>query len=171
MSSQTSGALELDADVEVVSGSARCVGAWTVGRIAPLERRLSDLRWPEGPEVALDGSGVSGMDTAGVWLLRRAVQALERSGRRVSLSGLRPEHRALLDLVSALDVEAAIAAMPKPPLLEKVGRAAWLGAERAAKLLSFVGEIAVVALRSAARPARIRWRQIGRASCRERVSY
>jgi len=160
MSSQTSGALELDADVEVVSGTARCVGAWTVGRIAPLERRLSDLRWPEGPEVALDGSGVSAMDTAGVWLLRRAVQALERSGRTVCLSGLRPEHRALLDLVSALDIEAAIAAMPKPPLLEKVGRAAWQGAEQAAKLLSFVGEIAVVALRSAARPARIRWRPV-----------
>ena len=160
MSSQTSGALEFDADVEVVSGTARCVGAWTVGRIAPLERRLSDLRWPAGPEVALDGSGVSGMDTAGVWLLRRAVQALERSGRTVSLSGLRPEHRALLDLVSALDIEAAIAAMPKPPLLEKVGRAVWQGAEQAAKLLSFVGEIAVVALRSAARPARIRWRPI-----------
>jgi len=161
MSSRTSGALELDADVEVVSGAARCIGAWTVGRIAPLERRLSDLRWPESPEVALDGSGVSAMDTAGVWLLRRAVQALERSGRTVSLRGLRPEHQALLELVSALDVEAAIAAMPGPPLLlERIGRAAWQDAEQAAKLLSFVGEIAVVALRSAARPARIRWRPI-----------
>jgi phospholipid/cholesterol/gamma-HCH transport system permease protein len=160
MSSQTSGTLELDADVEVVSGTARCVGAWTVGRIAPLEKRLSDLRWPAGPEVGFDGSGVSAMDTAGVWLLLRAMQALERSGRRVSLRGLRPEHRALLDLVSTLDIEAAIAEMPNPPLLEKVGRAAWQGAEQAAKLLSFVGEIAVVALRSAARPARIRWRPI-----------
>jgi len=109
----------------------------------------------------LDGSDVSAMDTAGVWLLRRAVRTLERSGRAVVLRGLRPEHQALLEMVGAPAVEAALAEPPPgPPFLEGLGRRAWQGGEQALELLSFVGEITAVALRSAARPARIRWKPI-----------
>jgi phospholipid/cholesterol/gamma-HCH transport system permease protein len=126
-----------------------------------LERRLPRVPWPGGTPIVLDGSDVSAMDTAGVWLLRRAVRTLERSGRAVVLRGLRPEHQALLEMVGAPAVEAALAEPPPgPPFLEGLGRRAWQGGEQALELLSFVGEITAVALRSAARPARIRWKPI-----------
>jgi len=149
-----------DADFEVVGAVARCWGDWTVSRLAPVERRLAGLRWPDGEVFAIDGSGVTAMDTAGGWLLRRAIRELERAGRRVVLGGLRPEHQALLEMVPAHDVEEALVAAQGPGFLERVGRRAWANGEQAAKLLSFVGEIAMVALRSLGRPSRIRWRPI-----------
>lgn len=159
MSSGSSSGLEADADIEVVHDTVRCIGAWTVGRIARLERRLDDTSWPKGQELVFDGSSLSAMDTAGVWLLRRALRTLERSGQRVSLQGLRAEHEALFAMIASPDVEVALATtVSTPPLLERVGAFAWHGGQQGIKMLSFVGEIAVAAARCAAQPTRIRWR-------------
>jgi phospholipid/cholesterol/gamma-HCH transport system permease protein len=152
---------ETGADVEIAAGVARCVGAWTVGRIAALERRLPAIPWPKGPELTIDASGLAAMDTAGAWLLRRAVRGFETAGRRVSLQGLRAEHQALLDMVASSDVDAALeASSAREPLLARIGRAAWQSGSQALEMLSFVGEIAIVSSRSVTRPARIRWRPI-----------
>jgi phospholipid/cholesterol/gamma-HCH transport system permease protein len=150
-----------DADVEVADGEVRCGGAWTVAHMAPLEARLDRVGWPAGPEVVIDGSAVTEMDTAGAWTLHRILQAVERSERRVSLRGLRGEHEALLRMVSRPDVEEGLAAAAaRPSFLERIGRSAWSGSQQALEMLSFVGETAIVGLRSLSRPARIRWKPI-----------
>ncbi|MCC6639823.1 MAG: MlaE family lipid ABC transporter permease subunit [Deltaproteobacteria bacterium] len=154
-------ALERDADVEIDAAAVRCVGAWTVGSIATLEGRLSRLAWPSDRELVIDASGVVAMDTAGAWLLRRTMQALEREGRTVRVEGLRSEHRALADLLATPAVAAAVAGQPATPgWLARLGRAAVQTVTQSLEMLSFVGEASLVALRSIARPARIRWRPI-----------
>jgi phospholipid/cholesterol/gamma-HCH transport system permease protein len=152
---------ERDADVEIVGGDVRCVGAWTVGQMAALGARLDHIGWPAAKEVVIEGSAVSAMDTAGAWVLRQLLKTLERGGRRVSLRGLRSEHEALLRMVTSPDLGEALAApTPGPSLLERIGAIAWDGARQGLEMLTFVGETAGVALRSLSRPGRIRWKPI-----------
>jgi len=139
----------------------RCVGAWTVDHLAGLEARLDRIEWPVGKEAVVEGSAVGAIDTAGAWVLRRILQTLDRGGGGVSLQGFRPEHEALLRMVGSPDVGAALAAsVARPSFLERLGAFVWNGAARSLEMLSFVGETAVVALHSVARPARIRWKPI-----------
>jgi phospholipid/cholesterol/gamma-HCH transport system permease protein len=150
-----------DADVEVADGDVWCVGAWTVDHMARLEVRLDHIGWPAARDVMIEGSAVSAMDTAGAWVLRRILQTLERGGRRVSLGGFRAEHEALLRMVGSPDVGEALAAgVARPSFLERLGAMVWNGTEQGLEMLSFVGETAIVGLRSVARPWRIRWKPI-----------
>ena len=159
--SRPSPAPERSAGVEVADGEVRCVGIWTVDHLAGLEARLDHVAWPSGTEVVIEGAAVSAMDTAGAWVLRRILLSLERGGRRVSLRGLRAEHEALLRMLGSPDIGEALAtAVVRPAFLERVGAAAWNGAQQGLEMLSFVGEIAIVARRSATRPQRIRWKPV-----------
>jgi phospholipid/cholesterol/gamma-HCH transport system permease protein len=152
---------DVDAEVEVADGAVRCLGAWTIGRIARLEQRMERDAWPRGAATALDASAVSAMDTAGAWLVRRLCRALERDGGHVSLYGLRPEHAALLEMVAAADVgTAAATGAVAMPLLERIGAHGWDAARQLLQMLSFIGEVARAALHSVLRPGRIRGRTI-----------
>ncbi|MFY9329852.1 MAG: hypothetical protein WAO76_17830 [Georgfuchsia sp.] len=70
---------QLVIESESVSATAavevRCAGAWTVQGIARLERRLEVLSWPGEGDLAIDGSAISALDTAGAWLLRRTMHS------------------------------------------------------------------------------------------------
>ncbi len=139
----------------------RCVGAWTVGRIARLEDRLAHAVWPRGAAIELDGAAVTAMDTAGAWLVWRLLRTTERDGVRVSLHGLRPEHRALLEMVEATGVgTAGAASAAAAPLLERIGVFAWDAGRQLFETLAFIGEVARSAFRSASQPARIRWKTV-----------
>jgi phospholipid/cholesterol/gamma-HCH transport system permease protein len=140
-------------------GQLRCAGAWALRAIAPLESRLERLVVPGAGEVVIDASAVRAMDTSGAWLLQRTIRTLEAGGRRVRVTGLRPEFEALLRAIAAREVAAQAAPAPAP-LLAQLGQAVWRGLTDVAGLLAFVGEGAIVALRSAARPARIRVKPI-----------
>ena len=151
---------QLDADVQVTADEVRCLGAWTVGRIAKLGERLDRDVWPAGTTVTLDGAGVSAMDTAGAWLLRQIVRALERDAGRVTLQGLRPEYASLLALVDATAFAPAETGAIAASRLERIGALSWRAGSRFVEMLAFVGEVARAALRSASHPARIRWRTV-----------
>ena len=152
---------EADADVEVTAGGVRCVGAWTVGRIAKLDDRLEHRAWPGGAALSLDGSAISAMDTAGAWLLQRLLRALERDAGRVSVHGLRPEHAALLEMIGSIDVEPALApGAAAPSFLQRLGALSWNAGQRLLETLAFIGEVARSAFRSASRPGRIRWKTV-----------
>jgi phospholipid/cholesterol/gamma-HCH transport system permease protein len=167
-------AIALDAAVELRGTVLRCVGAWTVAHLVAIDAwveawvdglattpltRAPGERWPA--EVAIDGSEIRALDTAGAWLLRRMVAGLERTGIRVSMAGFRPEHAALLEMVEALALETeAGAKLPVSSALARLGERLWTNAQQGALLLAFIGEISIAALYSLARPARIRWRPI-----------
>jgi phospholipid/cholesterol/gamma-HCH transport system permease protein len=98
------------------------------------------------------------MDTSGAWVLQRTLRALEQRGRSVQLRGLRPEFESLLQLIASREVRfESIAA---PGVLARIGRQAWLSLGNAFGMLAFLGENAIVLLRSVARPGRIRWRAV-----------
>lgn len=144
--------------VRVEGRAVRCSGPWTIHLVARLERALRRLAWPEHVPLVIDASGVDAMDTAGAWLLRRTARDLERGGRPVTLA-LRPEHEALLELVTS---SGAVAASPRARararFLSGLGRAAWSSAHAAGGLVTFLGELGVTAARPG--PLRVRARQV-----------
>jgi phospholipid/cholesterol/gamma-HCH transport system permease protein len=126
--------------------------------IAQLEPKLARLSHSGDQEVALEASAVTAMDTSGAWLLHRTLQALKQEGRSVQLRGLRPEFQALLQLIASRKIVTESAEAPGP--LARIGHQAWTSLGNTFGMLAFLGENAVVLLRSVARPHRIRWRAI-----------
>ncbi len=134
-------------------------GAWTVAGATELERQVAALPAAGGQGTSLDISQISALDTAGVWLLRRAVRHYEESGAKVKLTGLDGRSRLLFDLVSASADGAAPAAQRVNPLvaaLERLGRAAIETGREAVALVNFVGAVSVTGLRVIASPRRMR---------------
>jgi phospholipid/cholesterol/gamma-HCH transport system permease protein len=152
--------IESDAAPATAAVAARCAGAWTVQGIARLERRLEVLSWPGEKDLVIDGSAITALDTAGAWLLHRTIRALEQRGRNVRMDGLRPEFSALLQLIASRSVTPEHAAPAKPGLLTNIGQGTWRGLSGMVGMLSFIGESALVLLRSLVQPRRIRWRPI-----------
>lgn len=152
--------IESDAAPATAAVAARCAGAWTVQGIGRLERRLEVLSWPGEKDLVIDGSAISALDTAGAWLLHRTIRALEQRGRNVRMDGLRPEFSALLQLIASRPATPEHAAPAKPGLLTNIGQRTWRDLIGMAGMLSFIGESALVLLRSLVQPRRIRWRPI-----------
>lgn len=139
------------------AGTVRCDGLWTMSCLEGLEEVLPNISWP-AEEIRLDCGGISGMDTAGAWLLKRMIETLESSGAKISLSGLKQEYASLLKLVGQ-ECFAEIPAKNRPPgFVEKVGRDFVVELTTLAGLLSFIGETSIALTRTLARPGKIRWR-------------
>ncbi|HTT72337.1 MAG TPA: ABC transporter permease [Anaeromyxobacteraceae bacterium] len=153
-------AREPAAEIRIEGGTLWCAGAWTVRELDSLQRLLARVAWPNSAEVALDGSGIGAFDLAGAFALRGVREALERAGHRVELR-LRPEHEALLAMVSA--PELALGPPPAkraPGLLARIGTWALALGRDSKGVLAFVGQSASIAGRALLRPRRLRWRSV-----------
>jgi phospholipid/cholesterol/gamma-HCH transport system permease protein len=73
-------------------------GDWTLVSSAAIERESEEmLRQAQGAgAVVLDLSGIARLDTAGAWVIGRAVDRLVGAGLAVSVEGARPEHAILM---------------------------------------------------------------------------
>ena len=141
-------------------GRLQCAGAWVLAEVPALERRLGDFAAPAARDLVVDAAGVTAMDTAGAWLLHRALLAMKAQGHVPTVQGLRPEFAVLLELIAARAAPAAAAPAGAPGALVRLGRKAWEAVLGTFGLLSFLGESAVAFARWIAQPQRIRWRPI-----------
>jgi phospholipid/cholesterol/gamma-HCH transport system permease protein len=142
------------------AGELLCGGTWSVHTIAKLERRLADLRWPQGGETVIDGSGITLLDTAGAWLLHRTVRQRAARGGVVSMQGLRTEFAALVQLIAARELALEAPPIRPPPWLVRVGQHVWAAVSGARGYLAFVGESALALFATLRHPGRLRWRPI-----------
>lgn len=150
------------ATIEISATGARCVGRWTLSGITGLRQRLTQIAWPQGSDLAIDGSAIEAIDTTGALLLLRVLSDLERDGRNPRFTGLRDEHQALLDLVHERRVASGEPSAPMAGLnaLPALGKSAWTRIAQSIGFLSFVGETFIALVRALVNPRRIRWRAL-----------
>ncbi|MGH6936677.1 MAG: ABC transporter permease, partial [Methylocella sp.] len=104
-------------------------GLWTVDASAAIEARADALlAESDGAQrVVLDLGRVTGLDTAGAWLIDRARQTLDAKGVDARLESVRPEYEILLR-----EARYHALAAPRPP-----------GGSHLIALLADIGQIAV----------------------------
>jgi len=154
---QTSASIEIRADQKSIT----CRGDWTVTSMGSLESQLARLSVGGTQDVECDCAPVAAMDTAGAVLLLEAAQVLRQAGRSVRITGLRPDHAKLVDLIEAQ--ETGKKPPGKPPhfgLVEHIGEANLKRLDEIAGYVSFVGELFSVLAGVIIRPARLRVRGI-----------
>lgn len=126
-----------------------------------LEHRLAALSWPDVTELAWEAGGITAMDTGGAWLLQRALDKLQREGRRVRVIGLPPEAAALMQMVArSWATVAQAAALPKAGWVERIGRQVWQRVPQALAAVAFLGESMMTLLFLLGHPRAIRWRAL-----------
>jgi phospholipid/cholesterol/gamma-HCH transport system permease protein len=159
------------AAIEIRDGRCYCTGAWTLRGIHGFQQRLNALNWPAG-EIELDMSQLRALDTGGALILINAVVERRRQGHAVQLLNLRPDHRALLDLViersTAYSDTAAATRLFNPLALNTLtlNTPAQLGQKvvwhfsRIRNFLNFTGEASIAFGRAAIQPRRWRLRAL-----------
>jgi phospholipid/cholesterol/gamma-HCH transport system permease protein len=142
------------------TGVLRLSGAWITSGLAHAEAELARFS-PEAARLTIDAGGLLALDTAGALVLYQLLEALQKQGRPVELTGLDEPHALLLDMVreraDSLDAVPGIAATPR---LEQVGRTVWDTIAHGYAGLSFIGMAFLGLLRSVVNPKRLRWRAI-----------
>ncbi len=148
-------AASLQADAH---GGWALAGAWTRHGLAGLARQLPPppVAPAAGAALVLDGSGLSGFDSAGAWWLR---QWLGAQAGQVELRGWAPAWQTLMQLAATADLKPVLTA-PRPGPLGRLGLASLQGLRQALALLAFVGEVAQAGAGVLAHPRRLRWRSV-----------
>ena len=88
-------------------------GAWTAEHLPSLEvlRHSAMEKAARDPEILMDLSGVTSLDTFGAWLLVGIVRDRKDQGQRTKFVELKPEHRGLMDRLEQV--------RPAPPIQEQ----------------------------------------------------
>ena len=134
-------------------------GLWTTLGAGTIHLQLAGLRFPSATGIVIDGAGVTGLDTVGVWLIKGLQRRLQAEGLAVEFQNWAPQHTRLIEAASEI-TGAAILAKPVKPYLEQVGFSAVAAAKETLALLAFIGESSVALARSVVHPARMRWRPV-----------
>src|ERR1700712_2303378 len=128
-------ALELHLDggpslERVVQGNALALyaaGSWTARFASVLESIVGDAEKLTGtrPNIYIDVSDISKLDTFGAWLIERLRRSLTQGGAEAKISGLSENYSTLVDEVRR--VKAGTAPAPTPTtvvgLVDRLGRA------------------------------------------------
>ncbi len=75
------------------------VGGWTIQDAARLDLELHKIDLGGAAEVAIDGTGITRLDSAGTWLLVRAKRDIEAAGARVTQFSLPEVYAPLLHAI------------------------------------------------------------------------
>jgi phospholipid/cholesterol/gamma-HCH transport system permease protein len=87
-------------------------GHWSVDTVAALEPAVEEAAARRAPNIVVDLTGVTHLDTAGAWLFHRLGSKLAAGGSPVSFAGMSESARRLLTKVNQ---EASVVEAPPPP--------------------------------------------------------
>ncbi len=137
------------------AGAWRLAGAWTRQGLVGLAGQLPPPP-AAGAAVLIDGSGLTGFDSAGAWVLR---QWLAGQTAQARWQGWSAPWQALAQLAVAAEVPPP-AQPPRPGPVRGLGLATLRGLGQAQALLAFIGQVALAAAGVLAHPRRLRLRSV-----------
>ncbi|WP_426341651.1 MlaE family lipid ABC transporter permease subunit [Pseudoduganella sp. S-14] len=133
-------------------------GSLVIGTLATARDSLKSWSQP-GASCTLDVAGITRLDTPGALFLA----ALRNMG--VALTGMRPEHQILFDLVASLELKPlpAVASVPRwRQLVTALGKSAHDAGREAYSLVTFIGRVASWTCHAALHPTLLRPASISR---------
>lgn len=146
-------------------GHAECAiyGMWVINEVAGLEKALRRLKMPAqgAPQrvLKLNCSDLKMLDTAGAWVLHRAIRQFDAHNYRVELVNMEPKHRSLLGAVGL----SAPQDIPRPKrsillikLIEDCGRTLLSAVRDLVELTGFLGQFVSSFFATLLRPWRFR---------------
>jgi phospholipid/cholesterol/gamma-HCH transport system permease protein len=143
------------------SGFALCAeGSWTAGFAPALEQMVGEAEKLTGsrPDIFIDVSRVSKLDTFGAWLIERLRRSLTHGGVEAKIAGLSADYASLVDEVRR--VKAAPAAEPTSSsvagMLGEVGRSVVGAGATVLGLIDMLGAVLAASARVMVRPRSFR---------------
>lgn len=134
-----------------------CEGAWDIDHIAAIKAELDKISIPSSTKIIIDGSGITKLDSAGVWLIQNGVQ---KNGK-VELQHFSSQHQKLLELVEGKTATHQDIPPEKTlTWLERLGKYSLIQVEEFNAFLSFIGELSYEMLHLIRRPDLWRWSSV-----------
>src|SRR4249920_954796 len=121
-------------------------GEWTVRDAPRLDSELRELDLGNATEAAIDGSGITRLDSAGAWLLVRTKRDIEASGKRVREFVLPEIYTPLLNTIEQEHSAPPVVMEVRHGLLafvERVGRATVETALQGYRVLGYLGRFTI----------------------------
>lgn len=139
----------------------KCRGCWTISNVKQLADKLKPLTsQPQQIEV-VDGSEMSGFDSAGALLLNEVIQNINGDNGSVKVAGLKRRYDALYKAVVKRYGNAVAVEMPaRKGLLYQIGFNVFEKLNQLADFINFTGELSVLLLKTLARPRKFPWRDL-----------
>lgn len=137
----------------------RFAGRWTLETVRRLDGELRAAAERPAERMVIDASGLSGLDSAGAWVIRRTLDRAEARGVATDLRDLPDAYRPILDKAVIPDPSAPVVPQAGNPLLaplEHAGQAVVEGAVVARNLAGFFGYTLVCLAGVILRPWRLR---------------
>jgi phospholipid/cholesterol/gamma-HCH transport system permease protein len=142
-------------------GVALCAaGPWTARFATELERMVSDAERLKGrtPNLSIDVSEVSKLDTFGAWLIERLRRSLTQAGQETRIAGLSADYSSLVDEVRRVKSfpAADVTTVTVSGILEQIGRTmAGIGGTMLG-LVEMLGAVLAASVRVLAHPRSFR---------------
>jgi phospholipid/cholesterol/gamma-HCH transport system permease protein len=137
-------------------------GSWTAANADRLERLVdaAALEMASARSILIDMAGVEQLDTLGAWLLERLARTSKRDGREMQFSGLKAQHRGLIEEMQRVNQQPLpCAESPSRTimLLDKVGRTTFDLLSDAVEFVRLLGELGAALGRILRHPRRFRF--------------
>src|SRR3954454_3361802 len=143
------------------SGLALCAaGSWTARFAGELERLVGEAEQLQGsrPNIFIDVSQVSKLDTFGAWLIERLRRSLGQGDVEAKIAGLSANYASLVDEVRRVNAVPALepAAVTISGVFDRVGRSVYGVGETLTTLIAMLGAVLAAAGRVVLHPSGFR---------------
>jgi len=140
-------------------------GDWVSARANEIEPQVDSVlrKRSKVEKVEIDASNVERIDTIGAWLIERLKRNWEKSGTKISVTGLDPRYKVLLDEVAASNREAPAPPMAENPISDTLAHIGMSAAESwtdLKALVQFLGHVVIALGRVAAHPSTFRFTSV-----------
>lgn len=136
----------------------KCQDDWDLANFPRLKAAMATLSLPSKSEITIDGAAIKKMDSAGAWLLNTWQAALKQKEIKIHLENFSKEHQSLLSIVEdRMEDEAPLPPIKKLPWLARTGKETIRLLLQLDYYLTFVGKLAIEALRIGMNPKNWRW--------------
>jgi len=143
--------------------TVKFAGRWTARRVGEISRDLAAQKLRFSGPVRVDLSALTGIDTAGAWVIHRFCHRLAKEGAQLETVGASTTAQHLLEMVEEAGRDASELPRPyRPGLLEGIGKDTRERVSEYLLFLGFVGRVSFVSIRILFTPMRMRWRMVMR---------